>query len=236
VRFLVNDQEVNFPTSLSEITLGQRVQYYNQYGKELDEMLTAILQIKDEEERELELVQLQLEKMFTNVAFFAGTTPDALKESDFLDAVANIYYSCTKILMEDEASLELKTEYVWNSEVWEIHPPELKHGSPMKFGEFIDAKQIIKDMMDLGKGRWESLVSLCAIYLRRKDEPYKEEFMYEGSERQELMLSLPMDIALAVGFFLSGSMNILMNIFQSSGSLQASQASMQRSTLIAGVG
>jgi hypothetical protein len=56
-----------------------------------------ILQIKDDEERELELVQLQLEKMFSNVAFFAGTTPDALKESDFLDAVANIYYSCTKV-------------------------------------------------------------------------------------------------------------------------------------------
>jgi hypothetical protein len=105
-----------------------------------------------------------------------------------------------------------ETEYFWKGEVWEIHPPELKHGLSDEIRRVHRRKQIIKDMMDLGKGRWESLVSLCAIYLRRKDEPYKEEFMYEGSERQELMLSLPMDIALAVGFFLSGSMNILMNI------------------------
>lgn len=231
MRFLINDQEVSFPTSLAEITLGQRIQFYNQYGKDLDDMLTSILEIKDEDERELELVQFHAEKMFANVAFFAGTTPEALKESEFIDGIANIYHSCTKVLMEDEASQELQPEYIWNQEVWEIHPPELKHGSPMKFGEFIDAKQIIKNMMDLGKGRWETLVALCAIYLRKKDEAYKEEFMYEGSERQTMMMNLPMDIALAVGFFLSLSQNMLVNTLLFSVNQQESLEGTPVSTL-----
>jgi len=58
-------------------------------------------------------------------------------------------------------------------------------------------------------------LNLSAIYLRKKGEEYDESFLYEGSDRLELMKQLPMDIALAVGFFLSSSMNLYINHFQS---------------------
>jgi len=61
--------------------------------------------------------------------------------------------------------------------------------------------------MDDGKSKVEILQYLCAIYLRKAGEEYKEEFLYENSERLNLMLTLPMDIAIHVGFFLSSYQN-----------------------------
>jgi len=71
--------------------------------------------------------------------------------------------------------------------------------------------------MDLGSGKWESMLRLCAIYLRKKGEEYKEEFLYEDSERLLLMQQLPMNIAMQVGFFLTGTMNFYLNTSKFSG-------------------
>jgi hypothetical protein len=99
-----------------------------------------------------------------------------------------------------------------NNETWVLPATELKHGDAMSFGEIIDSKQRVKDMAEIGLSKVEQLLPLSAIYLRKKEEDYKEEFLYEGSERQELMKSLPMDIAEQVGFFLRRSMNFFMQI------------------------
>lgn len=216
MRITINDKEVNIPSSLSEITLGQRIDFNNQYGQELDEMARSVLDMPDGMDKDMEVAQFAFEKMFRTFAFFANTTPEALKESEFVDDIARIYYATLAVVMQDEAEVELKTSFVWDSEEWELHPPTLKHGSRMKFGEFIDSKQLIKDMIELGNGKWEYMLPICAIYLRKKGEEYREEFLFEGSERMELMRSLPMDIAMAVGFFLSSSMNLFVNTLLSS--------------------
>lgn len=214
MKIFINGQEKNIPTSLSQITLQQRIDFQNIHGNELDEMAKSIVEMKDETEKELETIQFQLEKMYRSISFFADVAIEALKEYENVDQIANIYYSTLSVLFEDESKMELKREYVWNNEVWILHEPELKGNSNMTFGEFIDSKQIIRDMVELGKGRWEHLLPLCAIYLRKKDEPYDEQFIQEGSERIELFKSLPLDIALAVGFFLTASMSIYINSFQ----------------------
>lgn len=211
MRVIINDKEVVFPSSLSEYTLGQRIAFHQEHGVLLDQMLESILKMEDEFQKELEMVNYQLEKMFRTFAFFAGCTLEAVKEDKFIDDISNIYYSCLAVLFDEEKSLELQRSFLWKGEQWELAEPELKNGSKMKFGEFIDAKQTVKDMSDLGAGKWEAMLPLCAIYLRKKDEQYKEEFLFEGSERMELMKELPMDMAMQVGFFLNSCLNFYIN-------------------------
>jgi hypothetical protein len=237
MRVELNDKVIILPSSLSELTLGQRIAFHNQYGRELDEMLQSILAMDDTMERDLEFVHFQYEKMFRTFAFFANTTPEALKESAFIDDIARIYHASLSLLFEDEQQLEPQQEFSWKGELWELQPPQLSNGSRIKFGEFIDSKQLIKDMMDLGKGKWEYMRPLAAIYLRKKGEAYQEEFLFEDSERLRMMNDLPMDMALQVGFFLTTSMNTYLNTLLSSKSPELkTQVNSVPSTLPGGDG
>lgn len=224
MRILINDKEVVFPSSLSEYTLGQRIAFQQEHGELLDKMLESILAMEDEVEKEMEMMNLHLEKMFRTFAFFAGCTLEAVKDDKFIDDVARIYYACLSVLFEEEKNIELQQSFVWKNEEWVIANPELKHGDRMKFGEFIDAKQTIKNMVDLGKDKWEAMLPLCAIYLRKKDEPYSQEFLYEGSDRMEEMKQLPMNIAMQVGFFLNSTVNFYLNTLQSFGNPEPKEA------------
>jgi hypothetical protein len=212
MRVTVNDKEIIFPSSLSEFTLGQRIAFQEAHGNLLDKMLTSIMEMDNEILQRIELTQFTTEKMFRMFAFFAGISVDDLKESAFVEDVARIYNSCMSLLFEEEDKLENAETFIWNKEEWTLHPVELKHGSKMKFGELIDSNQIVKDMAELGSGKWGFMLPLCAIFLRKKDEEFSKEFLYEGSERLELMKSLPMDIALQVGFFLRDTLNTYIHI------------------------
>lgn len=216
MRIIINDKEVVFPSSLSEYTLGQRIAFQKEHGDLLDKMLDSILKMDDDEKRELEMVNFQLEKMFRTFAFFCNCSVEAVKEDKFVEDVANIYYACLSVLFEEEGNIKPQTLFTWKGEEWELLTPELQHGGKHRFGEFIDAKQVINDMGDIGRGKWEAMLPICAIYLRKKDEPYRQEFLYEGSERMELMKDLPMDIAMQVGFFLSLTTNSYLNTLRSS--------------------
>lgn len=216
MRLQINDTEVVFPSSLSEFTLGQRIDFHHQYGEELERMAADIAKMEDGPEKEIELMHFHFEQIFRTFAFFTNTTPEALKESAFIDEIANIYHAHLAILFAEEQDITLQSEYVWNREVWRLQAPQLMQGSKITFGQFIDSKQLIQDTIELGKGKWDYFPKICAIYLTKEGEEYREEFLYEGSERLQLMRSLPMDIALAVGFFLSSSLNICINTFQSS--------------------
>ena len=201
MKILINDKEVQLPISHREVTLGQRIDYENQYGKALREQLDAISKIEDEFEKEVELAGYHLQKMYSIFAFFAGTTVEAVKECTYVDQVFSIYNNLLKPLVEDPEVDEQERLFFWNNEIWELPEAELKHGSPMTFGEFIDAKQLIKDHIDMGGNKLEYLPKICAIFLRRQEEAYEESFLFEDSHRLQLMHSLPMDIAAAVSFF-----------------------------------
>jgi hypothetical protein len=237
MRILVNDKEIDFPSSLSQITLGQRIEFHQQYGSALDKMAESIHTMEDGPDKELEILEFSFEKMFRTFAFFAGVTVESIKESKFIDQVANIYYSCLHTLLADEQDVELEPEIYFKNEIWQIEKPEVFNGTGHKFGEFVDAKQIVKDMEGLGKGKWEYMLPLCAIYLRKKGEPYQESFLYPGSERQELMKELPMDIAMQVGFFLSATINLYLNTSKFSENQKLNQKDvLQKSTSSVGVG
>ncbi len=207
MRVTLNGETVVIPSSLSEITLKQRIDFQAQYGDELDIMLKSVLAIEDEEDKEIELTQFQIERMVRTVAFFLNTTVEALKSFQSLDKIANLYYPNLSVLLEEEENIVPKYEFEWKDTMWYLHVPELKNGSKMTFGEFIDSKQMIQDLLGLSKNKWECLIPLCAIFLRKEGEEYQESFLYENSERLQLMETVPLDIAIQVGFFLSNSLN-----------------------------
>jgi hypothetical protein len=220
MRVIINQTEVVIPSSLAEITLGQRIDFHLQHGADLDKMLASILKMDEGPVKELELTNFHFEKMFRSFAFFSGFDVESIKESKFIDDVASIYYSCLQVLLDDEENLEPVREFLFKGELWELQPPEVLQGSKMKYGEFIDSKQLVKDMVEVGAGKWEYMLPICAIYLRKKGELYQEEFLYEGSDRLQLMRDLPMNIAMQVGFFLTSTMNIYQNTLRSSGNLE----------------
>ena len=214
MQICLNDEWVNIPASTAEITLKQKIDFQAQYGDELDLMAKSISEMKDLE-KELETLQFQFEQMFRTFAFFTNTTVEALKESEFIDKIASIYYSCLSQMNTLDEIQDLVQTHEWNGEEWVIDHPQLKNGDRITFGEFIDAKQIIQNMLGLSKNRWECLIPLCAIFLRKKDELYDQSFLYEDSERLKLMETVPLSIALHVGFFLSISLSIYTQTFQS---------------------
>ena len=70
-------------------------------------------------------------------------------------------------------------------------------------------------MHELGAGNWDVIPYLASIYLRKDGEKFEESWLSEGSERLELMNDLPMDIAVAVAFFLQNSMSLYLKTFPS---------------------
>lgn len=216
MQVIINNQTITIPTTLAEFTLGQRIAFDNQYGAELRQMADSILAMEDGLEKELETMQFHFEQMLRTFSFFSGFDVETLRQCEFVDDMAAIYYASVAHLFEEEENMELQQSFIWKGEEWVLHPPELKHGSKMTTGEFVDAKQTLLNMQQLGKGKWDSLLPLCAIYFRKKEEAYQEEFLYEGSERMELMKELPMSMALQVAFFLSISQNMCINTLPSS--------------------
>ncbi len=203
MKIIVNDREVNLPISHQEVTIGQVIDFDDQYGREFKERFQKISEIEDDFEMEVELASYNFDLAMTLFAFFAGATVEAVKESrQYVDEIFKIGNDILKPLIYEHPTVDDQQRlFEWNGDIWALPEPLLIHGSPMTFGEFIDAKQLIKDQIEVGVDKLEYLPKICAIFLRRQDEAYAESFLYENSHRLQLMHSLPMDIAAAVSVF-----------------------------------
>lgn len=200
--FNFKDKEYKYPNTLSDITIGQRIAFDDLYGnsyKKQDDPIDEVAQTM--------LFAVQA------FSFFTGIDLETVKEEFDLGQVMNVYNVSLTMLLGEESEIQLRDVYEFNGEEWVIASPDLTPDSKITFNEFVTSKEIVRQMEQLGKGRWHSLPYLCAIYLRHKDEPFDESKM---TERVELMKTLPLDIALAVGFFLTDSMNIFLKSLLSS--------------------
>lgn len=202
------DTIYNFPSSLSEITLRQRIEFHERYGKLLDDSAKVLAEIKDDFDRENEMNVWHLDNAAKNFSFYTGIPLDQVtKEFPIIDLL-HIYNTDMQLLFEQERSGELKQVYEWNEETWLLTTPELKPTDKMTLNEFVVSKEVVRSLHGAGNGKWDTLPYLCAIYLRREGEVFQEEFVQDGSNRIQMMLDLPLNIAIAVGFFLSSIVNI----------------------------
>lgn len=207
----INDKTINFPSSLSDITLGQRIEFHNEHVTKLDAILKEVLEMPDGFLKDLALQDYHDEFAMHFIAYFSGCSIDAIKEFAAADLVLTLYHTVYADILDEEANVELQSEFLWNDEVWHLQSPHLNQHHPMTFGELIDAKQVLKDLVDDNGSRWDLLLKVCCMFLRKPNESYNENLLEEEGERMKLMRSLPLDIAVAVGFFLTSSINLYKN-------------------------
>lgn len=216
MKFIFQKKAYEFPTSLSSITLRQRIDFNTQYGRDLFEERVKLLEIEEEsEEKDSKLTELYLMTACKTFSFFSGIPLEDVVKIP-INQVMNVYENCMKGLLDQQEDIELQNEFVWNDEIWILGAPELTYQSNLSFNQFLTSKQIAKALHDMGLGMWETLPKLCAIFLKKDGEEFDEAWIADGNERHELMLDLPLDIALQVGFFLKSSMISFSQTFQSS--------------------
>lgn len=221
IAITINGTEYQVPATLHEITLWQRIEFDKKYGKGLKEQLEAITKMPAGPVKELEFTYYHCELAIKTISFF-GDVPIDILENTQVDDVLLVYHQTMEGFAQDvdfaSKEFELIREFAWADETWVIAPPELDYKNQMTFGEFLDAKQWVKQLYEIGQDKWESLLMLACVYFRKIGEPYGDDMQYEDSERHTLLKKLPLDYALHVGFFLSGSMSSYLKI---SHSLQA---------------
>jgi hypothetical protein len=71
----INDKTFTFPSSLSEFTLGQRIDFQEQYGNELDEMLKSIIEMPEGIDKDLEVAWRLLSSHLRNVSEHSASLP-----------------------------------------------------------------------------------------------------------------------------------------------------------------
>lgn len=228
-------KELTFPATLADITLQQRVSFYQEHGKALDEMAGNVEKLTDEFEREIETTAWQLEMAVRSFSFYAGIPAEEVRKEFDVNQLLNIFATDMQRLTVEESEIVPDTTYTWNNEEWVLHTPELQANSDMVFVEFITAKEVCRRLNSMGKGKWDALPYLCAIYLRKKGEAFSEDLIDPAGKRFQLMLTLPLNIAIAVGFFLTSILHTYWGISQYSNH-QSPKASIPLLTLTDGDG
>jgi hypothetical protein len=218
MKITIDDRDYELPASLNAVTLGQRIEFDNTHGKELREQLKKLIEMKEGPAKEMEFTDYHCQLACKSLSFFAGIPLDIVYNTAIEDVLI-MYHNTMKGYAEDvdfaAKEFELNQAFTWNDEIWMLAAPELKHDSKMTFGEFLDAKQWVKNLYELGQDKYEALLMLACVYLRKKGEPYSKELSNEGGERYRLMKSLPLDYALHVGFFLIDSIHSWLKTYHS---------------------
>lgn len=151
MKIIVNGKPVTFPSSLSELTLGQRIDFYNLYGRDLDKRGKRLSEMEDGLDKDFARDELEEDTMIQTTCFFINCTPEALKESEFLDTAAAIYYSSLSLLLSDDMALIPEREFAWKGEQWIIQAPQFKPES-ISLNEFATAKRLMNDLRMFSKG------------------------------------------------------------------------------------
>lgn len=213
----VNDTLYEVPFDLRAISLGDFISYQNEYGKETDQLLIKLSEKKYEGDEQ----DIELQKAFDfdsyldteALAWFSFWTKHDLfevRDQPFIAPVLEKYRLFRFLLREqlEDDTLKFPIEVEWRDETWSVQDFKVNPASEMSFNEVVTAKETMRQLYSLGKGQWQALIYLCAIYFRKKGEAFEDVMIYEGGERMTLLKELPLDIAIKVAFFLSNCVNI----------------------------
>jgi hypothetical protein len=211
------DKLYTYPTSYSEVTIKQRIDFHNIYGKEIEDKAKEISLVEDEDVVSILEVQLSLLTACKALSFFANIPFNEVLNNIPVETVMGVYDDYLYTLLFARPEIELRSSYEFAGEQWCIPNPILQPSSKLTLNEFITPKELVRQMEGMGNGTWQALLYLCCIYLRKKDEPFAEELLDDGGERKKLFEKLPLEIAMQVGFFLRRSMTIYLKDFPYSG-------------------
>ncbi|MBX3241027.1 MAG: hypothetical protein KIT80_16090 [Chitinophagaceae bacterium] len=197
MKLKIDGKKVTIPFLPEEVTINQFLEFQRLHA---DLITETSYREPDLEEWEKEFqFQLHLERLSAAWAsFFAGMELYGSIGHDIAQLLASEYAVFIDII--NSSLKEPVTNYTatWKDETWEIQDFVVDPASGMTFNEVITSKEVMRQLYSLGKGKWDSLPYLACIFLRKKDEPFTDDLILEGSERMELMQRLPLNHALAL--------------------------------------
>lgn len=207
----VNKKKFDVPFSLEDITLKKFIEYYNEYGRDLDKRLGA-LQKRDYKkmyggQAELQK-QIDLDNHLDNEAiswysFWTGLPLKEAKGQAGVQALLTQYRILKYLLIEDEEKAKnFPVDVEWNGETWSIQNYTVNAASNMTFNEIITSKEIMRQISSMELGKWDAMPYLCSVFFRKKGEAFTDKMVEENSERTALIMDLPMNHVLKVSFFL----------------------------------
>lgn len=225
----INDTIHEVPFDVTQITLGEFISYQQEYGKDLDLKLKEILEKKYENDldKEAELEDhLDMEALCW-YSFWTKYDLQEVKNHPFITPLLQQYRVLRFLLKDDE---EIKNsfplEFEWKGESWALSDFKVNPASEMSFNEIITSKEVMRQVHAIGGGRWDGLIYLCAVYCRKKGEPFSDQLIQEGAERMKELMELPLNYALSVAFFLSVCANIWLNTLASSQTVELETPSL----------
>lgn len=229
MQITINGTSCTIPSDVSNISLGKFVEWQTEHGKALDEELAAILkeEYADELQQVFALEDHLLKEGIAWYSFFTGYDFETIRNTENADALLEQYSIIRNLLKEsEEQAHSFPLTFTINDEQWVINDWKVNPGSTMTFNEIITSKEVMRQLQTLGQGKWDALIYLCAIFLRKEGEDFKDEFIQEGSDRLAYMNELPLNYALTVGFFLSACVNIWLSTSQYSLAREAAAVSL----------
>ena len=231
MRVFVNDTAYEIPFDPAIISMEDFISYHTDYGKDLNTKLKSILDKKYigdndtiELERNIALEGHLDEEALCWFAFWTKTDLDEVKQHPGITPFLERYRLLRTLLRDDDAEFPYYAE--WNGDEWTIQDFKVNPASEMSFNEIITSKEVMRQIYSIGEDNWAALPYLCAVYFRKKDELFKDEFIQEGSERMEVLKKLPLKHGLAVAFFLKICVSIWSSISVSSARKAEAEASL----------
>jgi hypothetical protein len=216
----INDIDYEIPFDPQWIKLDDYIEFQNQYGKKLDEDLQKIFENDklDPYEQEIALEDHIDNEAIAWFSFWSKVDLTVAKNTPSIEPALYHYRILRSIFLDSEKEAEEKfmEPFVFEEETWYLQDWKVNPANTMTFNEIITSKEIIRQARKFSMGKWASMKYLCAVFLRKKNEPFSDELIWEGSERLILMGSMPVAYAMRVGFFLLSCVSILKKCLASS--------------------
>jgi len=189
---------ISYPEGQHEVTLQDAITFYDQYGLELANRAKEIDELEDGLTKELEAIRIGVDQAFSLISLFSGHTIETLHNHlSIYHAMAFSKEKLEHLLNSTDEGFKL--QFTHKGETLFLQEPSLTPKSKCEFGEIIDSKVMIQNIVEEKKSRWEMLLYVAAIFLRREGEPYSEEFIFDDSGRLNIYRLLPLDIAIQIG-------------------------------------
>jgi hypothetical protein len=228
-------EKYSFPENLSEVSLGQFIQYCELENKYLPSKMKELILLQEElaeiplsDKLDRTPVEEKIETLYQEI-----NSPDYKELILFWYSRIISFWTGLKyetIIGADGGSgmnvAQLKALALKLQELVNTPPEEVEYTNViehegvnyflpsqyMKEGtvvEYLEASQMYKIQETLAGGQWSSLAKVICILLRKEGEKYSKELL----KREELFLRLPMSKAYKVAFFLLKRMDTLKSVF-----------------------
>lgn len=186
------------PSTPDQLRLSDWIGFCHEYGTELDKEQARINAMPDGTFKQLDMAEHLIVRFYSMTAYFTGVKFEEATRIYRVGEVTRLFEEKFSNLFKLEQPLVLQLGYDWNGSVWSLPPVELGPNDNLTFGEFIDSKVVIQNVKAAEQTKWELLQQIACIFFREPGVPYKQEEVTEGSERMQLMGTLPMSIVLII--------------------------------------